>query len=74
MMALCCATPLAAFEAELPEQIVTADAIGEEEAFSPGAVTIVRPKEMEGEQKSLPDLLKRVPGLHVIEADRKSVV
>ena len=67
-MALCCATPLAAFEAELPEQIVTADAIGEEEAFSPGAVTIVRPKEMEGEQKSLPDLLKRVPGLHVIEA------
>ena len=50
LMALCCATPLAAFEAELPEQIVTADAIGEEEAFSPGAVTIVRPKEMEGEQ------------------------
>ncbi|MDI9369994.1 MAG: TonB-dependent receptor [Synergistaceae bacterium] len=65
---LCCSTQLAAFEAELPEQIVTADVIGDEEPFSPGAVTVVRPEEMEGEQKSLPDLLKRVPGLHVIEA------
>ncbi|MFA7620722.1 MAG: TonB-dependent receptor [Aminobacteriaceae bacterium] len=67
-LALFDAKPVAAFEAELPEQVVTASAIDEEAPFSPGAVTVVRPEEMQGEQKSLPELLKRVPGLHVIEA------
>lgn len=60
--------PLFADDTVLPVQHVIASPLDEEEQFSPGAVTIVRPEEMKGEQKSLPDLLKRVPGLHVIEA------
>ncbi len=59
--------PISAAEVVLPEQHVVASPL-EEEVFSPGAVTVVRPKEMQGEQKNLPDLLKRVPGLHVVEA------
>lgn len=60
-------SPVSAAEVLLPEQHVVASPL-EEEVFSPGAVTVVRPEEMQGEQKSLPDLLKRVPGLHVVEA------
>ncbi len=36
--------------------------------LSPGTVSVVRPDKMQGEQKNLPELLKRVPGLHVVEA------
>ena len=59
--------PISAAEVVLPEQHVVASPL-EEDVFSPGAVTVVRPEEMQGEQKNLPDLLKRVPGLHVVEA------
>lgn len=67
-LALAGASPLPASEVELPEQLVTASPLEGEEVFSPGAVTVVRPDDVKGEQKSLPDLLRRVPGLHVIEA------
>jgi vitamin B12 transporter len=56
--------------AKLPEEIITAEAEDEYEdklLLSPGSVTVIKPQEMKGEQKSLPDLLKQVPGLHVIE-------
>ena len=35
--------------------------------LSPGSVTVIKPQEMKGEQKTLPELLKQVPGLHIIE-------
>ena len=54
---------------KLPEVKVTAGAEKDDETLlSPGTVSIVRPQEMKGEQKNLPELLKQVPGLHVIEA------
>lgn len=56
--------------AKLPAEIITAEAEDEFEdklLLSPGSVTVIKPQEMKGEQKSLPDLLKQVPGLHVIE-------
>lgn len=52
---------------DLPEQEVTADAEDEKLLLSPGTVSIIRPQEMKGEQKNLPELLKQVPGLHIIE-------
>jgi vitamin B12 transporter len=53
----------------LPEETVTGESIFEDKLLlSPGSVTVVKPEEMKGEQKDLPELLKRVPGLHVIEA------
>lgn len=53
----------------LPEETVTGQSIKEDESLlSPGAVSVVRPQEMKGEHKNLPELLKQVPGLHVIEA------
>lgn len=53
----------------LPEEIVTADSEKEDDSLlSPGTVSVVRPEEMQGEQKSLPELLKQVPGLHVVES------
>lgn len=39
--------------------------------LSPGTVNIVRPDEFKGEQKSLPDLLLTVPGVHVREVNGK---
>ena len=36
-----------------------------EEKLSPGTVTVIEPKKYEGEQKTLPELLKEVPGVHV---------
>lgn len=40
-----------------------------ESKLSPGTVNIVRPDEFKGEQKSLPDLLLTVPGVHVREVN-----
>jgi outer membrane cobalamin receptor len=54
---------------ELPEETVTGSIIYEEDDdryLSPGAVTVVRPADYAGEQRSLPDLLEEVPGLRVI--------
>lgn len=42
-----------------------------ESKLSPGTVNIVRPNEFKGEQKSLPDLLLTVPGVHVREVNGK---
>ncbi|WP_233572762.1 TonB-dependent receptor, partial [Fretibacterium sp. OH1220_COT-178] len=53
---------------ELPEERVVSVAENEDTLLlSPGSVTVVRPQEMRGEQKNLPELLKQVPGLHVVE-------
>lgn len=51
---------------ELPAEIVEASTLAEDQALSPGAVTVIRPAQMQGEQKNLPDLLETVPGLRVI--------
>lgn len=42
-----------------------------ESKLSPGTVNIVRPEEFKGEQKTLPDLLLTVPGVHVREVGGK---
>lgn len=42
-----------------------------ESKLSPGTVNIVRPDEFKGEQKSLPNLLLTVPGVHVREVNGK---
>ncbi len=42
-----------------------------EETLSPGTVTVIRPEEFQGEQKTLPDFLKMVPGVHVREVNGK---
>ena len=42
-----------------------------ETKLSPGSVTVVRPDDYKGEQKSLPDLLREVPGVHVREVNGK---
>ena len=42
-----------------------------EEKLSPGTVTVIRPEEYKGEQKELPELLKKVPGVHVREVNGK---
>ena len=42
-----------------------------EDILSPGTVTIIRPEEFKGEQKTLPDFLKMVPGVHVREVQGK---
>ena len=52
---------------DLPEEQVTADAEEDKMLLSPGTVTVIKPQEMKGEQKNLPELLKQVPGLHIIE-------
>lgn len=53
----------------LPKETVIGDREEEDTALlSPGTVTVVKPESMHGEQKNLPELLKRVPGLHVVEA------
>lgn len=36
-----------------------------ESELSPGTVTVIRPDDYQGEQKTLPELLKDVPGVHV---------
>ena len=53
---------------DLPEEKIEGDAVDDDKLMlSPGTVTVIRPQEMKGEQKNLPELLKQVPGLHVIE-------
>lgn len=42
-----------------------------ESKLSPGSVTVIRPDDYKGEQKTLPDLLKNVPGVHVREVNGK---
>lgn len=42
-----------------------------ESKLSPGSVTVIRPDDYKGEQKTLPDLLKTVPGVHVREVNGK---
>ena len=42
-----------------------------EAKLSPGTVTIIRPDDYKGEQKTLPDMLKDVPGVHVREVNGK---
>jgi outer membrane cobalamin receptor len=55
---------------ELPEELVTDSPVfgaeAEDKYLSPGTVTVVRPSDYAGEQRSLPDLLNEVPGLRVI--------
>jgi outer membrane cobalamin receptor len=54
---------------DLPEEVVTGSAVYEpdnDKYLSPGSVTVIRPEERGGEQRSLPDLLDEVPGLRVI--------
>ncbi|MDR1977592.1 MAG: TonB-dependent receptor [Synergistaceae bacterium] len=62
--------PQARAAVELPEEVVIDSAVHENEEedkyLSPGAVTVVRPAEYAGEQRTLPDLLEEVPGLRVI--------
>lgn len=42
-----------------------------ETKLSPGSVTVVHPDDFKGEQKTLPDLLLTVPGVHVREVNGK---
>lgn len=54
---------------ELPEEIVEGSVIYdmlEDKYLSPGSVTVIRPEEKIGEQRTLPDLLEEVPGLRII--------
>lgn len=53
---------------ELPEEVVKGEELFEDKTLlTPGSVTVIKPQEMQGEQKSLQELLKRVPGMHIIE-------
>ena len=54
-----------------PDITVEAKRPSWEETLSPGTVTVIRPEEFKGEQKSLPDFLKMVPGVHVREVQGK---
>ncbi|WP_418505100.1 TonB-dependent receptor plug domain-containing protein [Cloacibacillus evryensis] len=66
---LCAGATYAAEVTPLPEEVVTGQSEREDtQLLSPGTVSVVKPEEMQGEQKSLPELLKQVPGLHVIES------
>ena len=72
LLSLLCLTPggvgAAERPAELPAEKITADSEEEDKLLlSPGTVTVIKPQEMKGEQKNLPELLKQVPGLHIIE-------
>lgn len=52
-------------EYALPEVTVEAKRPNWESKLSPGTVTIIRPSDYKGEQKTLPELLQEVPGVHV---------
>lgn len=56
---------------ELEELTVEAKRPDWESKLSPGTVTVVRPDDYKGEQKTLPDLLLMVPGVHVREVNGK---
>ena len=53
---------------ELPGEIVSGDKVADGQELSPGAVSVINAKDLAGEHKDLPDLLERIPGLHVIRA------
>lgn len=61
-------SPSAAAPVELEEEVVSASAFEEDRDKSPGSVTVIHADEMKGEMRSLPELLERAPGLHVIRA------
>ena len=42
-----------------------------ETKLSPGSVTVIRPDDYKGEQKTLSDLMRKVPGVHVREVNGK---
>jgi vitamin B12 transporter len=52
-------------EYSLPSVTVEAKRPDWESKLSPGTVTIIRPDDYKGEQKTLPELLQDVPGVHV---------
>lgn len=56
---------------DMGELTVVADRPEWEEVLSPGSVTVIEPKKIEGEQKTLPEVLKDVPGIHVREVNGK---
>ncbi|TWH49159.1 TonB-dependent receptor [Sporomusa sp. KB1] len=56
---------------DLPAVTVEAPRPDWESKLSPGTVTIIRPSDYRGEQKSLADLLKTVPGVHVRDVNGK---
>jgi len=51
---------------DLPAVVVTGVRPEEDQDVSPGAVTVIRPEETEGEGKTLADLLEQSPGVHVV--------
>lgn len=53
---------------ELEEERVSATRLEEDQARSPGSVTVIHAEDMAGEMRTLPDLLERVPGLHVVRS------
>jgi outer membrane cobalamin receptor len=66
---LCLSRSASASVVDLPAEEVTGSLIydaAEDKYLSPGMVTVIRPEEREGEQRTLPDLLENVPGLKVI--------
>lgn len=56
---------------DLPALTVEAPRPDWESKLSPGTVTVIRPSDYKGEQKSLAELLKNVPGVHVRELNGK---
>lgn len=50
---------------------IEADRPDWEAKLSPGAVTVIRPDEYQGEQKTLSDMLRKVPGVHIREVNGK---
>ncbi len=81
VLALTCGMSLCASEtgaAEEPIEVASLEGITVEAKrpdwegkLSPGTVNIIRPEEFKGEQKTLPDLLLSVPGVHVREVNGK---
>lgn len=60
-----------AMEFYLDEVTVEAKRPDWESKLSPGSVTVVKPEEFKGEEKTLPDMLQAVPGVHVREVNGK---
>lgn len=61
----------AIMEFDLEAMTVEAKRPDWESKLSPGTVNVVRPDDFKGEQKTLPDLLLTVPGVHVREVNGK---
>ncbi len=61
----------APMEFDLEAMTVEAKRPDWESKLSPGTVNVVRPDDFKGEQKTLPDLLLTVPGVHVREVNGK---